>query len=74
MAIKLPVKIVAITKTHPASIIAEVKRMRIDSIGENRIQEAEEKFAKIPDILPTVTKRLVGHLQSNKINKAYNNI
>lgn len=67
---KTAVKIIAITKTHPASVIADVKERGIDSIGENRIQEAEEKFAKIPNILPTVTKRLVGHLQSNKINKA----
>lgn len=67
---KTAVKIIAITKTHPASVIADVKERGIGSIGENRIQEAEEKFAKIPNILPTVTKRLVGHLQSNKINKA----
>jgi hypothetical protein len=67
---KTAVKIIAITKTHPASVIADVKDCGIDSIGENRIQEADEKFAKIPNILPTVTKRLVGHLQSNKINKA----
>lgn len=67
---KTAVKIIAITKTHPASVIADVKERGIGSIGENRIQEAEKKFAKIPNILPTVTKRLVGHLQSNKINKA----
>jgi pyridoxal phosphate enzyme (YggS family) len=67
---KTAVKIIAITKTHQASVIADVKECGIDSIGENRIQEADEKFAQIPNILPTVTKRLVGHLQSNKINKA----
>jgi pyridoxal phosphate enzyme (YggS family) len=69
---KTPVKIVAITKTHPASIISDVRDVGLDTIGENRIQEAEEKFSEIADILPNITKRLVGHLQSNKINKALN--
>ena len=67
---KAPVKIVAITKTHPASIISDVRNVGLDSIGENRIQEAEDKFLEVADILPSITKRLVGHLQSNKINKA----
>lgn len=69
---KTPVKIVAITKTHPASIISEVRDVGLDTIGENRIQEAEEKFSLIAEVLPKITKRLVGHLQSNKINKALN--
>ena len=41
---KASVKIVAITKTHPASIISDVRNVGLDSIGENRIQEAEDKF------------------------------
>lgn len=65
-----PVKIVAITKTHPPELISDVINVGLKSIGENRVQEAEDKFSKIPEILPMVTKRLVGHLQSNKINKA----
>ena len=69
---KVPIKIVAITKTHPASIISEVRRAGLDAIGENRIQEAENKFNEVANILPHITKRLVGHLQSNKINKALN--
>ena len=67
---KAPIKIVAITKTHPASTIAKVKQAGLDTIGENRIQEAADKFSLITEILPNITKRLVGHLQSNKINKA----
>jgi hypothetical protein len=69
---KTPVKIVAITKAHPASIIAEVRQAGLDTIGENRVQEAEDKFPKVIEILPDLIKRLVGHLQSNKINKALN--
>jgi pyridoxal phosphate enzyme (YggS family) len=69
---KTPIKIVAITKTHPASVITEVKRVGLDTIGENRIQEAENKFPQCTESLQNITKRLVGHLQSNKINKALN--
>lgn len=69
---KTPVKIVAVTKTHPASIIIETLQVGIDIIGENRVQEAESKFPEIAETLPKITKRLVGHLQSNKINKALN--
>lgn len=69
---KRPIKIVAITKTHPASIIIEVQQAGLDTIGENRVQEAENKFSEIAEILPKIKKRLVGHLQSNKINKALN--
>ncbi len=69
---KTPITIVAVTKTHPASIILEARQAGLDTIGENRVQEAEDKFSKIAEILPNITKRLVGHLQSNKINKALN--
>lgn len=69
---KTPITIVAVTKTHPASIILEAREAGLDTIGENRVQEAEDKFSKIAEILPNITKRLVGHLQSNKINKALN--
>ncbi len=69
---KSPIKIVAITKAHPASIIVEAWQGGLDTIGENRVQEAEDKFFKITEILPKITKRMVGHLQSNKINKALN--
>jgi pyridoxal phosphate enzyme (YggS family) len=65
-----PVEIVAITKTHSHQIIGDVVKAGLQTIGENRIQEAEEKFSNVLDLLPKITKRLVGHLQSNKINKA----
>lgn len=67
---KSPVEIVAITKTHPHEIIGRAIDAGLKTIGENRIQEAEDKFSKVTPLLPKITKRLVGHLQSNKINKA----
>ena len=39
----------------------------MDTIGENRVQEAEAKFKEITE---RVEKHLVGHLQTNKAKKA----
>ena len=66
------VKIVAITKTHSSNIIEKIYDLGQKVIGENRIQETESKFTDISYLLPKIEKRFVGHLQSNKINKAIN--
>ncbi|MFQ6613365.1 MAG: YggS family pyridoxal phosphate-dependent enzyme [Fidelibacterota bacterium] len=63
------VTIIAVTKTHPVGALIEAWNNGLPHIGENRVQEAAAKFPKLPsDILPV--KHLIGHLQSNKINKA----
>jgi pyridoxal phosphate enzyme (YggS family) len=64
-----PVLIVAVTKTHPAELIELAYANGIRCIGENKVQEGEEKFSLLPN-LPGLKKRMIGHLQSNKINKA----
>ena len=64
-----PVQIVAITKTFPTPAIESAHKAGIKNIGENRIQEASQKFPHLAK-LPRLTKRLVGHLQSNKVGKA----
>ena len=64
-----PVLIVAATKTNPPQFIEQAYTSGLRSIGENRVQEAEEKFSLLPN-LPGLEKRMIGHLQSNKINKA----
>ncbi|NOZ04601.1 MAG: YggS family pyridoxal phosphate-dependent enzyme [FCB group bacterium] len=66
--IKRTVKLVAVTKTHPHDMIVAAYRAGVTDIGENRVQEAEKKFPKLPE-LPGLTKRMIGHLQSNKVNK-----
>ena len=63
------VRIIAVTKTHPSTSIIEIYKAGIRSIGENKIQEAVKKFPELPD-LKDLEKRFIGHLQSNKINKA----
>ena len=63
------VDIVAVSKTQSYSKIIEIYNLGIRSIGENRIQEAEKKIKQLPE-LPTLKKRMIGHLQSNKVNRA----
>jgi len=61
-------KIIAVTKTHPFSAIEDVYNCGIFSIGENRVQEASNKFKSF-NKMPNLTKRFIGHLQSNKVKK-----
>lgn len=65
------VEIIAVTKTFPANAIISAYNAGIFSIGENKVQEAVEKFPHLP-ILPKLTRRFIGHLQSNKVRTAIN--
>ena len=62
------VEVVAVTKTHPFKTIEESFQCGILSIGENRVQEAMQKFKSFKD-MPELTRRFIGHLQTNKVNK-----
>ena len=62
------VKIIAVTKTHPFSIINACYNNGIRSIGENRVQEAIKKFQNLSGV-PMLIKRFIGHLQTNKVNR-----
>lgn len=68
LGLSYPVTIVGVTKTLPAAAIKEAVSCGITNIGENRVQEAENKFIELEGF--TFTKHLIGHLQENKINKA----
>jgi len=63
-----PVVIIAATKSRSINIVKRCCQAGIKHIGENRVQEAEIKFENI-ERLPMVTKRFIGTLQSNKVNK-----
>jgi PLP dependent protein len=62
------VRILAVTKTHPVEAALFAHRAGLAGAGENRVQEALGKIAQCPD--PAVRWELIGHLQSNKANKA----
>jgi pyridoxal phosphate enzyme (YggS family) len=61
------VRIIAVSKVQPVTLIREAVEAGITDFGENRIQEAEQK---IPAIGPGPTWHLVGHLQTNKARRA----
>ncbi len=65
---KQKIRIVAVTKTHPFSVIEKVYKEGLFSFGENKVQEAENKFKSF-DNLPGINRRFIGHLQSNKVKK-----
>lgn len=62
-----PVTLVAVTKNHGVEMMRQAIDAGVTHIGENRIQEAAEKFAELER---TVTKHLIGHLQTNKAKQA----
>jgi Predicted enzyme with a TIM-barrel fold len=65
------VTLVAATKTQPFHLIQNLYSLGVSHIGENRIQEAASKFESFAN-MPNITRRFIGHLQSNKINKFMN--
>jgi len=64
------VQIVAVTKGHPVTAITAAVRAGLRAIGENRVQELEEKRAEYPPVEPQPEWHLIGHLQRNKVRKA----
>jgi pyridoxal phosphate enzyme (YggS family) len=64
------VKLIAISKTHPATVIKQVCQLGATEFGENRVQEADGKIAEIGR--EHVRWHLVGHLQANKARRAVN--
>ncbi len=60
------VEILAATKMVPPNLVEQAIQNGITHIGENRVQEAAEKFPLIPS-LSKATKHFIGVIQSNKI-------
>ena len=64
------VVLVAATKNQNLNTVAKCINSGIINIGENRVQEAEQKFEHLNTNNKKIVKRMIGHLQSNKLNKA----
>lgn len=64
------VTLVAISKTHPAERIAPLIAAGQRVFGENRVQEAAEKWPALRVAHPDIVLHLVGQLQSNKAGDA----
>jgi len=62
------VSLIAISKTHPASLVRTAIELGATDVGENRVQEAEQKINQVGR---NATRwHLVGHLQANKARRA----
>ncbi len=62
------IKLVAVSKTHPAETLRTAIAADITVFGENKVQEAEDKIAEVGR--DSAEWHLIGHLQSNKARKA----
>ena len=62
------VRLVAVSKTHPAADITAAIAAGLTLFGENKVQEAEGKIVEVGR--DAAEWHLIGHLQSNKARKA----
>ena len=58
--------LIAVSKTHPVTAIVPLLAAGQRDFGENRVQEAEEKWPELRARYPDVRLHLIGQLQSNK--------
>ena len=63
------IKIISVSKTFNAEIIQEAINSGIKFFGENKVQEANDKF---PQLTGDFELHMIGHLQSNKVRDAVN--
>ena len=63
------IMLLAVTKVFPASAIRDAYALGLREFGENYVREFETKAPEIGD-LAGARFHLIGHLQSNKSNKA----
>ena len=63
-------KIVAISKNHPKSSVVEAFEHGVEIFGENRVQEAKNKFENLKKQHNQIKLHLTGPLQSNKVKEA----
>jgi len=67
------VTLVGVSKTQPAGAVVELVRAGLRHVGENRVQEAAEKFPVVRELLAGEAAPLchmIGHLQTNKAANA----
>ena len=66
--------IIAVTKYFGAEKLVEAYQDGLRDFGENRVQDALEKFSSLDDEIKKNSRfHLIGHLQSNKVKKAVGN-
>jgi len=64
------VTLIAVSKTHTADRIKPLIDAGQRVFGENRVQEAADKWPALRDATPDIRLHLIGQLQSNKADEA----
>lgn len=64
------ITLLAASKTQPAPIIEQAVEAGITDFGENRVQEAREKWPELKKKYPHIKLHLIGPLQTNKVRQA----
>jgi len=64
------VDLVAVSKTFPAEVIEPYLQAGQRVFGENRVQEAKEKWPGLRENFPDLELHLIGPLQTNKAREA----
>jgi len=64
------VTLIAVSKTHAADAIRPLLKAGQRAFGENRVQEAQEKWPALMEEFAGVELHLIGSLQSNKAAEA----
>jgi len=66
----LAVTLVAVSKFHDAARIRPALKAGHRTFGENRVQEATDKWPDLKNEFPDVKLHLIGPLQTNKVKQA----
>jgi len=65
------VRLMGVSKMHPAETLAEAARAGLTLFGENRVQEFDTKRSRLRELdVSGAEVHLIGHLQSNKSARA----
>jgi pyridoxal phosphate enzyme (YggS family) len=62
--------LIAVTKTFNADVFTPLIDLGHKHFGENKVQEAENKWIPLLNQYSGIKLHLIGHLQSNKVKKA----
>ena len=63
-------KLIAVSKTKPRDLIEKALEAGQRLFGENRVQEAQEKWGDLKKTYPDIQLHLIGPLQTNKVSTA----
>lgn len=64
------VRLLAVSKFHPAESVIAAYEAGQKFFGENRVQEAIEKFSVLEEKFPDINLHMIGTLQTNKVRHA----